>query len=117
MKSKLFLGLVLATVSAPLFGASVSTNPLAGAKAYPNPWRVDQHSNTSITFAGMPAGSQIKIFTISAHLVKELMADSNGTVSWDRANSSGQAVASGIYIYLIIDPQGNDTSGKIAIIK
>lgn len=108
---------MLAAITSPVMAASVSTNPLAGAKAYPNPWRVDQHSNTSVTFTGMPGGSQIKIFTISAHLVRELTADSSGTIGWDRKNSAGQDVASGVYIYLIIDPQGNDTSGKIAIIK
>lgn len=117
MKSKLFLSLAIAVIAAPLFGANVSTNPLSGAKAFPNPWRVDKHANSSVTFDGMPGGSKIKIFTISAHLVKELTADSSGIATWDRMNNSGQSVASGIYIYLIIDPQGNDTTGKIAIIK
>ncbi len=115
---KQILTLVLALIPAlPLYGATVAAGSLSGAKAYPNPWKIDQHASSMVTFDGMPASSKIKIFTVSAHLVKELAADSNGMALWDRTNSSGQQVASGIYIYLIIDPQGNDTSGKIAIIK
>jgi len=94
----------------------VSTS-LASVKAYPNPWRIDRHANTSIKFDNMPAASTIKIFTVSAHEVKTLSSDSNGLASWDRTNDGGDRVASGIYIYLIIDPQGNETSGKLAIIN
>jgi len=105
------------TWAVPVMAASVSTNPLGAVKAYPNPWRVDKHANTSVIFDGMPAGSTVKVFTISAEEVKKLAADSSGKAYWDRTNDSGQNVASGVYIYLIIDPQGNQTSGKLAIIK
>jgi hypothetical protein len=71
----------------------------------------------SIKFEGMPGGSMIKIFTISGHEIKELSADSTGLALWDRTNEGGELVASGVYIYLIIDPQGNTSSGKLAIIK
>ncbi len=97
--------------------AQVGSGPFANAKVYPNPWRIDQHGSIDMTFNGLPAGTHVKIFTISAHLVRELTADSSGTATWNRTNRSGQAVASGIYIYLLIDPQGNDSSGKLAIIK
>lgn len=100
-----------------VFAANLATTPLAGAKGYPNPWRIDRHANLPVTFDGMPAGTQIKIFTVAGHFVKELTTDSIGEARWDRTNSSGHAVASGVYIYLLIDPQGNDASGKIAIIK
>ncbi len=103
----------------PLSGhaAGVVSASLAGAKAYPNPWRSDKHANTPVKFDTMPAASTIKIFTVSGREVKSLSADSNGTANWDRTNDSGDLVASGVYIYLIIDPQGNETSGKLAIIK
>ncbi len=111
----LLVSLLLLTTGA--FAANLATSPLAGAKGYPNPWRIDRHANVSITFDGMPGGTHIKIFTIAGHLVKELTTDSSGRASWDRTNSSGHSVASGVYIYLLIDPQGNDASGKLAIIK
>jgi hypothetical protein len=116
MKRRLPLIVFLAGLALPLGAANVITS-LAGAKAYPNPWRSDKHANMAVKFDGMPAASLIKIFTISGREVKQLSADSNGTALWDRTNDSGDLVASGIYIYLIIDPQGNETSGKVAIIK
>ena len=117
MLQRLLVALLLIAVAFPLKAANVVTNPLSGSKAFPNPWRADRHANTSITFNGMPASSVIKIFTVSAREVKELTADGTGTALWDRTNESGEAVASGVYIYLIIDPQGDQTSGKLAIIK
>jgi hypothetical protein len=117
MKRTLVLALALLSGTLALQAASLNTSPLSGAKAYPNPWRVDRHQNLPVRFDGMPGGSHIKIFTIAGHLVKELTADSAGFAPWDRTNSSGQHVASGVYIYLLIDPQGNDASGKIAIIR
>ncbi len=109
--------LTLCFALSPLWAGRVATSPLSGAKAYPNPWRVDRHAGMFVTFAGIPVGTHVKIFTIAAHLVKDITADSSGQALWDRTNSSGEAVASGIYIYLLIDPQGNHASGKLAIIK
>jgi hypothetical protein len=117
MKRRILVILLLVAAALPLKAASVVTGPLSGARAYPNPWRIDKHANSSIKFDSMPAGSVIKLFTISAHEIKQLTADSSGTALWDRTNDSGEAVASGVYIYLIIDLQGNSTSGKLAIIK
>jgi hypothetical protein len=116
MKQGILVILLLLSASLPLKAANVIT-ALAGVKAYPNPWRSDKDANMSIRFEGMPASSLIKLFTISGHLVKELSADSGGNAAWDRTNDSGHLVASGVYIYLIIDPQGNETSGKLAIIR
>jgi hypothetical protein len=90
---------------------------LSGVKIYPNPWRSDQHAAfPRITFAGLAAGTTIKIFTVSAHEVKELHTD-GPTCPWDLTNKSGDKVASGIYLYLITDRQGDKVRGKLAVIK
>ena len=117
MKQRILLVLFLIAVGLPLKAAQVNTSPLAGARAYPNPWRSDKHANVSIKFDGIPASSTIKLFTVSGHEVKSLATDSSGLATWDRTNDGGDLVASGVYIFLIIDPQGNETSGKLAIIK
>ena len=117
MNRRWILFFVLLAAALPLKASTTVVPNLSNVRAYPNPWRVDKHANTSVKFDGMPAGSTVKIFTIAAEEVKKLSADSAGSVSWDRTNDSGQSVASGVYIYLIIDPQGNQTSGKLAIIK
>ena len=105
MKRKLLLIIFLLAAALPLKAASTISTSLSGVRAYPNPWRADKHANTTIKIDTMPAGS------------KSLVADSNGTAPWDRTNDSGELVASGVYIYLVIDPQGNEASGKLAIIK
>jgi len=86
-------------------------------QVYPNPWRSDKHAGKPITFANLPVNSTVKIFTTSGHKVKELSAHSSGLSTWDLTNDSGDKVASGIYIYLITDSQGDKTKGKVAIIK
>jgi len=101
----------------PLHAAGVVTEPLSSVKVYPNPWRADLHTNALIKFENLQAASTVKIFTVSGHEVKRLSADSNGSADWDRTNDSGDKVASGVYLFLANDLQGNETKGKLAIIK
>jgi len=95
--------------------AQVSTNVNA-VMVYPNPWRSDKHTGKNMTFANLPAGSTIKIFTVSGRIVKTL-SSSGTSIPWDLTNDSGGNVASGIYLYLIMDGQGNKTHGKLAVIR
>jgi hypothetical protein len=101
----------------PLQAANVVTSPLDRAKIYPNPWRADKNRDALVRFANLPAASTVKLFTVSGHKVRTLTADSDGSAGWDRTNDSGSSVASGIYLYVITDPAGHETSGKLAIIK
>ena len=83
----------------------------------PTSWRSDKHAaHPSITFAGLTVGTTIKIFTASGHLAKELHTD-GPSIPWDLANDSGDKVASGVYLYVITDGQGDKVRGKVAIIK
>jgi len=90
---------------------------LSGVKVYPNPWRSDRHAaHPSITFDDLTVGTTIKIFTVAGHETKELQTD-GPKIAWDLANDSGDKVASGIYLYLITDLQGDKVRGKLAVIK
>lgn len=93
----------------------VETNPL-NVKIYPNPWRSDKHAAFGMTFDGLTVGTTIKIFTVSGHEAKELHTDGPKVV-WDLTNDSGDKVASGIYLYVITDSQGDKVRGKVAVIK
>src|ERR1017187_3696552 len=84
MTRRILVILLLVAAALPLKAASVVTGPLAGARAYPNPWRVDKHANMAVKFDNIPAGSVVKLFTVSAHEVKLLTADGSGTALWDR---------------------------------
>jgi len=69
-----------------------------------------------ITFDGFAVGTTIKIFTVSAHEVKELQTD-GPKITWDLSDDSGDKVASGIYLYVITDSRGDKVRGKIGVIK
>jgi hypothetical protein len=99
--------------SGPTNPVSVATSNL---RVYPNPWRQDKHAGYPVTFDQMASGSDIKIFNVSGHKVKELDG-SSGTAIWDLTNDSGDHVASGVYIYLIKDSLGNKIRGKLAVIR
>jgi len=85
-------------------------------QVYPNPWRSDKHSGYPVTFSGLAAGTDIKIFTVSGHKVAELYTD-GPSIQWDLSNDSGDKVASGIYLYIITDSQGDKVRGKVAVIR
>ena len=55
---------------------------------YPNPWDTRKHTGTPLHFSGLPDGSTIKIFTLSAHWVRTL-TPSGGHADWDLTNDSG----------------------------
>lgn len=99
---------------------TVTMTLLAGnfmnVRVYPNPWRSDKHAGSPITFDQLPANCSIRIFTISGHKAKEF-DNVTGSVTWDLTNENGDQVASGIYIYLITDSQGDKARGKVAVIK
>jgi hypothetical protein len=85
-------------------------------QVYPNPWRSDRGYAQQVTFALLTGNTTLKIFTVSGHLIKTLNT-SNASVTWDLTNDSGDKVASGIYLYLITDSQGDKVKGKVAVIK
>jgi hypothetical protein len=80
---------------------------LGGVKAYPNPWQPGSGGRfdaaAGVTFANVPTGGRIKIFTIMGELVRALevsAADANTKV-WDGRNTDGHKAASGVYIVLV----------------
>lgn len=92
----------------------VSTD-LASARVHPNPFRAAR-GDQNVVFDQMSANSTVKIFTVAGRWVKTLPAPS-GYVPWDLTNDSGDKVASGLYLYLVTDGQGNKTRGKFTLIR
>jgi hypothetical protein len=84
-------------------------------RVWPNPWRADRPA-PAITFDQMANNSTVKIFTLTGRWVRTLPAPT-GTAPWDLKNDDVDAVASGLYIYLVTDDQGGKIHGKLAIIR
>ncbi|MFC2109682.1 two-component regulator propeller domain-containing protein [Bacteroidota bacterium] len=93
--------------------------------AFPNP-ALKHHDKISIVGkdgANLPTGTNVKILDVSGNLVFESntiegQSQFGGKIVWNKKNLSGTNVASGIYIVLLFNAEGNQTSTtKIAIVN
>lgn len=83
---------------------------------YPNPFVADGSAN-AITFANLRQQTRVQILSEHGKVVKTLLKNgSNGDLDWDLTNDSGDAVASGIYLYRIIENE-KERMGKLAIVR
>ncbi|MFA5161785.1 MAG: T9SS type A sorting domain-containing protein [Elusimicrobiales bacterium] len=105
-----------AASSAGQAGAPQSASSLlAGVHAYPNPFKKSQ-GVSSVTFTNLPAQAEIRIYTVSGELVRDIgKNDSGSTALWDLNNAAGSRVASGLYLYMV-DSGGEKIYGKLLVI-
>ena len=87
------------------------------AYAYPNPFRIGVHG-AALTFADLPLGSSVRIFTAAGELVRQLDgAAGQGTVTWHGQSAAGFLVGSGIYYFVAQPETGDAVRGKFAVIN
>jgi hypothetical protein len=107
----------LGTPTSELSGPNIvlSAN-LENLVVYPNPFEPTR-GHSGIVFAGLTTDVTIRIFNLSGQQV--LGKDVNWQMSWtwDVRNEQGEAVARGVYVYLVTNSQGEKKIGKIAVIK
>ncbi len=95
----------------------IPSSSLDGVIVYPNPYKVTTDTK-GITFSGLTEQADIKIFTISGELVKEIKeTNGDGIYLWPVTNNKGEHLASGVYIYVITNDKNEKKTGKIAVIK
>jgi hypothetical protein len=93
--------------------------------AFPNPFRdaaIDgsRPESQKVTFVNVPPRGTLYIFTLAGDLVfqRDHSLPTIGTVDWDTRNQSGERVASGVFIYKIVDlVSGEHSYGRLAIIR
>jgi hypothetical protein len=71
-------------------------------------------------FVGLTPRATIKIFDLAGEQVRELHeADGDGKMLWDGKNDDNKNVASGVYVYLVTNPDasGQKAKGRCAIIR
>lgn len=97
---------------------SKGTSEDSRIRAYPNPVRPD--FSGYVTIDRMPENTLVKITDASGNLIKELLADAEGTAVWDVTAMDFRRVSSGVY-YIFASPSsenGNFTAtGKILVIN
>lgn len=92
--------------------------------AVPNPFREAANDGTResqlVQFVNAPPKGTLYIYTIAGDLVLERDHDLSeiGVITWDTRNGAGQKVASGVYIYKIVDRvSGEQSYGRMCIIR
>jgi hypothetical protein len=95
-------------------------------RVVPNPFHVgarffqfgDQSQYDRLAFYGLPAICKLKIFTERGDMIWEKNhIRGTGDELWDSKTSSGQIVASGIYILYVETPEGRSVFRKFVIIR
>ena len=100
-----------------LYGVfGVPADNLGNVRAYPNPFKPSK-GHTWMKFDNLTVNSSIKIYTIAGDLVWGMDDIDTGEVLWYGNNSSGEKLASGMYIYIVTNNKGEKSIGKLAILR
>ena len=101
-----------------------SVSKLDQVYVVPNPFNVESgftggaDAENSIGFYGLPSRCTIRIFSFAGQLVAELEHDEPAySRTWNMVTRNNQALASGVYYYVVTTPEGDQTGGKFVIIK
>ncbi len=110
--NRTYSNLTVDITNADFNGIKLFSANLENFIVYPNPWKKDSGTDF-ITFDNLTKNSKIQIYTISGELFHEIEAD-NIEYQWDIKTEN---IASGIYLYVVINKEGEKKTGKFAIIK
>jgi kumamolisin len=86
---------------------AIPTSSVSQFQIGPNPLRLSRGAQ-QMGFRG-PVGAEVRIFTLTGELVKELSLGTDGSGYWDATNKSGHNVASGVYFVYVKDGRQNQT--------
>ncbi len=92
---------------------------LGSVEVRPQPFFVGPNETMNLTFVGesLVAGAQVRFFTPSGRLVRNMSFDEASFSGWDGRDDDGDYVASGIYLIVVTDPEGNSETGKTAVVR
>jgi len=92
-------------------GAFRLTSQIEDVVAYPNPFVIRSESDRlRFNFAQK---STVRLFTVAGELVAQFPVNT----PWDGRNQKGQQVASGVYVYILTDKDGNVGRGKVLLVR
>ncbi len=105
--------LLMLLVSANLWAAE----NLLQLNVFPNPLRASA-GHSGVSFAHLTEQMVIRIYDAQGKLVLDReLTSTGGTFLWDLNNDSGQQVASGVYVFVITNNNGEVQTGKLALIQ
>ena len=108
----LWIGTLAGMSRLQLGGPGIAAGPQA--YAYPNPFHVGVRG-AAVTFADLPLGTGVRIFTAAGELVRQLDGVAGeGAVTWNGQSAAGLSRGVG---YLLLCRAGNAVRGKFAVIN
>lgn len=111
----LWIGTLAGMSRLQLGGSGTAVGPRA--YAYPNPFHIGGRG-ASLTFADLPLGAGVRIFTAAGELVRILKgAAGEGAVTWNGQSAAGFLAGSGIYYFVAQAETGDPVRGKFAVIN
>src|SRR3989339_883130 len=102
-----------------ILGTYVSSN-LNNVIAYPNPYKPSTAVDGKLKIINLPVDCTVTIYNIAGEKIREIKeADLGnlGWIEWDGKNESSELVARGVYLYVVIAPDGSKKIGKIGLLK
>ncbi|MDD4004726.1 MAG: kelch repeat-containing protein [Elusimicrobiaceae bacterium] len=80
---------------------------------YPNPFYPNR-GNGFVTFSNLPTSTAVRIYTLSGEKVWDGSKNSAGPLVWEGKNSSGNKVASGVYL-AVVEGAGQTKVFKVGV--
>jgi hypothetical protein len=86
------------------------------------PWdmepTVDNPAEERIQFQNVPNGAKVTIFNLAGDMIIELVQQGEqGFVDWDLITRNRQKAVSGLYMYAVEPPEGDNFIGKFVIVR
>jgi flagellar hook assembly protein FlgD len=100
-------------VTKPLTVMRPKVQIVSGVRLSPNP--AHDHVNVWVVSRIAGADVRVKVYTLSGELVSKLEFNNSDFVVWNLTNTRGEALASGVYLVVIMasDPQSGLTERQI----
>jgi len=99
---------------------NISVSRDEASYTYPNPFNPMKQRTNIVYYSNNQGTTTIKILTITGRLVRTISdATSIGSneALWDGKNGRGQIVLNGVYVAVIMTPDGSKQTVKIAVVK
>ncbi len=102
-----------------VLGTYVSSN-LNNVIAYPNPYSPNGGADGKLKLINLPIDCTATIYNIAGEKIREIKESDEGNLGWmdwDGKNESNEPVGRGVYLYVVIAPDGSKKIGKVGLIK
>ena len=87
---------------------------------YPNPFNPTKQQTNIVYYSNNQGTTTIKILTITGRIVRTISDATeigSNEALWDGKNGRGQIVRNGVYVAIIMTPDGSKQTVKIAVVK